>query len=110
MSYKTQEFPLPKMSERKIATAYYTDRPGRYMVNAATGVIIDGIFGSKDEDLYYTVQIATGKTVPYHTPIKLVFEDPCEYEEFFETCLTERTHDAWCNKMERLRKEGRLHS
>lgn len=98
MPFKAIDF-FNKEDPDKPIVAFYTTTLGSYMVNAKSGYLIDGIFGSRDENNFYVVQIATGKTVPYHTPIKLVFDTPTEFEELFHTKLSERTHDLWNQKM-----------
>ena len=100
-TYKTQVFMIKSRDEP--AVVYYTDRPGVRMVNAKTGYLMDGVFGSKDEDQFYTVQYATGKQIPYHTPLKLTFTDPYEYGELFNERLSKKTLDAWEGKFTQQR-------
>jgi hypothetical protein len=100
MTYKVYEFKVG--DEEKVA--HYTTKIGSHLVNALTGYLLEGTLGSKAENDYFVVQWAIGDQIPYHTPFKLVFNSPHEYEELFEKTLSEATWFRWNEKLDTMSK------
>lgn len=79
--------------------------PNRLIRSAITGEAFgDYRVGTYDEDLFFSVSLATGET-GYHSNV-LFFDSPNEYETLFQTQLDDQIKVAWMQKM-LLAKEQR---
>jgi hypothetical protein len=72
--------------------------PNRLIRSAVTGEAFgDYRVGTYDEDLFFSVSLATGETG--RDSNVLFFETPKEYEDLFQTSLPEEAKNAWIQKM-----------
>lgn len=85
--------------ERTKFNVYTTSTtPNRLIRSAITGEAFgDYRVGSYDEDLFFSVNLATGET-GRDTNV-LFFETPKEYENLFHTTLPDNFKSAWIEKM-----------
>lgn len=95
----------------KSRISYYNTRNviGRDIRNAVTGMRQVGYkVGSRDEDLFFTVTIATGENGT-REPHFLYYDDPEQWERHFQTYLPTSTKEDWKAKYhlaaERKKKE-----
>jgi len=76
------------------ATSY---SPGFRIRNAMTGIYEDGMLvGSRDEDLFFVVVLATGETG--QTPPHLYYDTPEQYERHFRCTIPTSTKERWYEK------------
>lgn len=77
---------------------FATGLQGSSIRNAITGVYnYKHKVGSLDQDLYFSVVIATGETMSKE-PIILYYESPEQYEKHFFTELDKETKERWSRK------------
>lgn len=71
---------------------------GRYIRDAVTGKRCAPFrFGSKEEDLFYSVTLATGENGTRQAPI-LFFDNPEQYERLFHTQIPQHAKELWLEK------------
>lgn len=71
---------------------------GRYIRDAVTGnKCVPFKFGSKEEDLFFSVAVATGENGTRHAPM-LFFDNPEQYERLFHTQIPQETKERWMEK------------
>jgi hypothetical protein len=71
--------------------------PGATIRNAVTGMYEHGkLFGSKDEDHFFSVALATGQT-GQDTPM-LFYDSPQQYERHFDVTVSQETKARWAHR------------
>ena len=104
MSDKKQEIDQSDTGRHKLKRArrniefYATPhRPGSTIRNAVNGGYETGyVVGSTDEDVFFSVILATGETGP--TPATLYYDSPSQYEAHFGCKLTLDIKSKWMTK------------
>jgi hypothetical protein len=76
----------PNSGIKHAITGIYQSANGRYFRT-----------GTKDEDLFFSVILATGELVGQHTPV-LFYENPEQYERHFFTKLSQQIKNKWAEK------------
>jgi hypothetical protein len=88
-----------KMHNKTVKLEYYETStvPGMKIRNAITGLRYDYLVGSKDEDYFFKVNMATGFNGKRET-VNLFFEDPAQCERLFRSNIKVATHQKWTEK------------
>lgn len=77
----------------KVSFYETTNTPNQYIRNAVSGSVMPYRVSSYDEDLFYSVLLATGETG--QTSALLFYDNPEQYEEHFGVSLPGEAKDAW---------------
>lgn len=97
-----------KNGQNKKIGCFTTGLQGSSIRDAITGVYnYKHKVGSFDQDLYFSVIIATGETSS-REPIILYYESPEQYEKHFFLELDKQTKDKWAEKNLIARKKKEL--
>lgn len=81
--------------------------PHMYIRDAISGNRLMFRTGTSDEDLFYTVRLATGESTR-RDGCTLFYDNPEQYERHFYTSVSQQIKDAWMKKVinaRRLRSE-----
>jgi hypothetical protein len=72
--------------------------PNKYIRDAISGTRFLFRTGTSDEDLFYSVRLATGEN-KRREGATLFYDNPEQYERHFYTTVSQATKDAWLNKV-----------
>jgi len=84
----------------KLSIPYHVSKcyPGSRIRNAITGVYVNALVGTSDEDLFFKVRIATGENGKTPYGVDMYFDSPKEYEKYFFIKLPQNVKDKWEEK------------
>lgn len=78
--------------------------PGKYIRDAITGVRTQYKAGSADEDLFFSVCMATGQHGG--EPVFLFFDSPEQYERTFYSTISAKTKEEWSKRFNARRQHN----
>lgn len=83
------------IGRKSVKVSFYetTNTPNHYIRNAVSGSVMPYRVSSLDEDLFYSVLLATGETG--QTSALLFYDNPEQYEQHFNVSLPTESKDAW---------------
>ena len=87
--------------QKKTRVEFFSTNPNSLIKNAVSGTFqgMDGRYfraGTKDEDLFFSVILATGELGP-NAPV-LFYDNPEQYERHFFTKVSQQIKDTWTQK------------
>jgi hypothetical protein len=96
------------VGRKMVKVSFYetTNTPNNYIRNAVSGAMMPYRVSSLDEDLFFSVLLATGETGP--TSALLFYDNPEQYEQHFNVTLPSNAVDDWrvkyFNAIERVKR------
>jgi hypothetical protein len=84
--------------QAKVACYETHNSPNRFIRDAVTGAFMPYRVGSKDEDLFFSILVATGENGK-REPMLLFYDNPEQYERHFYTELPKQAKNAWLQKV-----------
>jgi len=98
--------PDEKVRTMRIVFYETSSTPGMFLRNAMTGHRQEPYrTGTYDEDLFYSVCLATGETGRRESSM-LFYDNPEQYERHFFTQVPREIKDAWANKARHARERN----
>jgi hypothetical protein len=98
---------INKAENKKVNIDLYTSgNIGTRIRNAVSGIRYNYKVGSRDEDLLFSVKIATGEILPDEGA--LYYDNPEQYERHFFTKISQETKKQWYEKNVKARQINAL--
>jgi len=100
-AYRNKTTVSGKLKNTKIE-CYTSGDSGMNIRNAETGSYYKYKVGSKEEDLFFKVALATGELKTRNSSNVLFYDSPEQYEKHFMLNVKQELKDVWVNKKKML--------
>ena len=95
------------MYKKKKIGVYTSGGVGAKIRNAETGEYYNYTVGSKYEDMFFSVRLATGECNGKHSAATLFFTSPQHYTSYLHNDVSEDILDIWNYKRDKLIKDAK---